>query len=121
MQLVAYSVEVDNADPPNLLDVNWGRGNSAKGWVEGAWYPLILRIPNAQTEYGTNLTALPDMYIAYDFYRGTGGDGVYADMVRSMSAYRTLPVTLRTTVGAGHRRMGRRTPRQTCHRSGLRN
>lgn len=83
MQLVAYSVDVDKDG--NLVGVNWGRGNSAKGWIEGAWYPIILKIPNAQVEYGTNLTSLPGIYISYDFYSASGGkEGVYADMVRSI-------------------------------------
>jgi hypothetical protein len=83
MQLVAYNVDVNNAG--NLVSVSWGRGNSAKGWIEGAWYPIILKIPNAQVEYGTNLTNLPDMYIAFDFYNAAGAkQGVYADLVRSI-------------------------------------
>jgi hypothetical protein len=84
IQLVAYGVQMDKDG--NLVGLGWARGNSDKGWVEGAWQPVILRIPNAQTEYGVDLVNLPDFYIGFDFYNQAGKkQGVYCDLVRSIA------------------------------------
>jgi hypothetical protein len=78
-QLIAFGVKV-NTPVTEVTDIGWGRGNSQKGWEEGAWVPVKLNVSNVQTDY-ENLEGFPDVYIGFDY---TSHDCRFVDLIRDI-------------------------------------
>jgi len=73
--LYGYRVSYNNTQT-QLADTRWMNSNLGNGWAEGDWVPYQLVLTGID-----NLTALPEVAVAYDFY-GSQKDAVLVDLVR---------------------------------------
>jgi len=73
--LYGYRVSYNNTQT-QLSDTRWMNSNLGNGWAEGDWVPYQLVLTGID-----NLTALPEVAVAYDFY-GSQKDAVLVDLVR---------------------------------------
>jgi hypothetical protein len=74
--LYGYRVNYNNTQTQITNNIGWFNSNLGNGWAEGDWVPYQLVLTGI-----TSLTDLPEVAVAYDFYRSQN-DSVLVDLAR---------------------------------------